>query len=190
MLGAPQLLIRALALAAVLLVGAAGGASAALLEAIAPQTEDGQDFDFEFDGVLLSNGTAGVLTIQARGDYQPGNPFEFLTWDIDALGIGTVGGPVTGGATILQDNGPNDVEWVQRWEILGSDLVTATGDGTVNIMVDLNLDALFRGVNHYADTEYVAVSLAYAPVPEPTSALLMLLGGTIVRRGIARRRRH
>ncbi len=179
---APKLHPVFAALAALLLVSAAGNAAAVTLAAAAPQTEDGQDFDFRFDSVLLSDGTDGELTIQARGDYQPGNPTEFLTWDLDFLGIGTTAAPLMGNARILQENSVNDVEWIQSFTIQGSDLLDATADGTLSILIDLYLDEdTLLGVNHYADTEYVAVALRYAPaIPEPSSVALFVVGSVVV----------
>jgi len=175
-------------LAASLLVCAAGDAAAVTLTQSAPQTEDGQDFDFRFDSILLSDGMDGVLTIHARGDYQPGNPTEFLTWDLDSLGIGSMA-PITGEATILQENSVNDVEWIQSFSIGGADLLDATADGSLNVFVDLNLDELFLGVNHYADTEFVEVSLSYSTaIPEPSGAVLFITGGLLVGLRLARRR--
>lgn len=172
-----------------LLVSAAP-ASALTLTASAPQTVSGQSFDFLFDPVPVSSGVDGVLTIHARGDYYPLDPNEFLTWDLDSLGIGGMAGPVIGGTTILLDNGINDVEWTQDFAILGSDLLAATADGALHILVDLNLNPDFTGVNHFADTEFVEASLSYeSPIPEPSGALAFLVGCTVVQAGVARRRR-
>jgi hypothetical protein len=175
-------------LVVLLVFAAAPEASAISLSLAAPQTESGQDFDFEFSSILVSDGSDGVLTIHARGDYQAANPTEFLTWDLDSLGIGSVAGPLTGLATILQDNGVNDVEWTQSFVLFGSDLLVATADSTLHLHVDLNLDELFLGVNHLADTEFVEVSLSYAALPEPTSALMFAMGSLVMARVGARRR--
>jgi hypothetical protein len=171
-------------LVVLLVFAAAPEASAISLSLAAPQTESGQDFDFEFSSILVSDGRDGVLTIH----YQAANPTEFLTWDLDSLGIGSVAGPLTGLATILQDNGVNDVEWTQSFVLFGSDLLVATADSTLHLHVDLNLDELFLGVNHLADTEFVEVSLSYAALPEPTSALMFAMGSLVMARVGARRR--
>lgn len=179
-------LASALLLVLLLQLGTTAEAAALVLSQVLPQTESGQDFVFDFSSLGLSDGSDGVLTIHARGDYQAGNPTEFLTWDIDSLGIGSVAGPLTGAATILQDNGVNDVEWTQSFTIDGTDLLAATSDGSLSILLDLNLDDLFLGVNHLADTEFAGVSLAYAPIPEPSGAVLCAVGwatiGWLVRR--------
>jgi hypothetical protein len=162
-------LLRAATIGAVLFVGLMIGASAGIAAPFSStqslsQTADGQDFDFMLSGLPLSNGSDGTLTIHARGDYQAANPTEFLTWDFDALGIGTIAGPLTGNATILVDNGVNDVEWTQSFTLSGSDLVSATSDGIVHILLDLNLDDSFLGVNHLAATEVAEITLAYEDV--------------------------
>lgn len=178
----PHLGMPGIAVVFFLLVAVVGDASAVTLSAGAPQTEDGQNFDFRFDSILLSDGTDGTLTIRARGDYQPGNPTEFLTWDLDWLGIGTQAGPLRGNAQVIQNNSVNDVEWIQSFTIQGSDLIAATSDGTLSILLDLYLDEeTLLGVNHYADTEFVRVSLDYgAPIPEPSSAVLFVAGSVVV----------
>jgi hypothetical protein len=186
-------LASALLVVLLLQVGTAGEAAALVLSQSLPQTESGQDFSFAFSSLHPSDGSDGILTIHARGDYDPDNPTEFLTWDLDSLGIGSIAGPLTGAATILQDNGINDVEWTQSFSIAGSDLLAATSDGTLSILLDLNLDDLFLGVNHLADTEFAGVSLAYAPIPEPSSTLLFAAGsltiGYVGARARASRRR-
>lgn len=127
----------------------------------AKQTESGQDFDFVLSPVPPSDGTDGALTIHARGDYQPDNPTEYLTWDLDFMGIGSFAGPVTGEAWVIRDNGINDVQWMQSFTIDGDDLREATSDGTLHVFLDLYLNDQFLGVNHLADTEWVQVTLRY-----------------------------
>jgi hypothetical protein len=184
----PARQLAAIALALALLLGTASEAAAVVLSQSLPQTESGQDFEFDFSALRPSDGSDGILTIHARGDYDPQNPAEFLTWDIDSLGIGSIAGPLTGAATILQDNGINDVEWTQSFTIAGSDLLAATSDGTLNVLLDLYLDDLFVGVNHVADTEFAGVSLSYAPIPEPSSTLLLATGTLTIACLGARRR--
>ena len=147
-----------LALALSLLLGFA---TDACFWRIAQQTESGQDFDFVFPSVPPSDGTDGTLTIHARGDYQPDNPTEYLTWDLDFMGIGSFAGPVTGEAIVVRDNGINDVQWFQSFTIHGDDLLEATSDSTLHVFVDLYLDDQFLGVNHLADTEWVKVTIRY-----------------------------
>ena len=81
-----------------------------MLNDSAPQTVGGQNFVFSFGGQPPSDGTGGTLTIHARGDYDPGTATEFLTWDIDSLGIGSAAGPAIGGTTIIQNLGINEVD--------------------------------------------------------------------------------
>lgn len=170
-------------------LGVASVAGAVTLTASAPQTESGQDFAFTFNGVPVSDGLDGLLTIHARGDYQAANPTEFLTWDIDFLGIGAVAGPLTGFATILLDNGPNDVEWMQTFVIPGAALLQATSDGVLTALLDLNLDPNFVGVNHLFDTDFASVRIDYAQaIPEPTAALLYGCGALVFAGARTRRR--
>ncbi len=145
----------------------AGNANAVVLNATESQTVAGQDFVFDFSPVPGSAG-AGSLTIHARGDYDPGTATEFLTWDIDSLGIGGNAGPTIGGTNIIQNNGINDVEWDQLFAISAADMATITADGQVSISLDLNGDQSF-GVGFWDSSAFVEVTLSYdaADVPEP-----------------------
>lgn len=159
-------------------LGAAVEAHAITISAFAPQTISGQDYEFGFSDILVSDGSDGIFTIHARGDYHPANPTEFLSWDLDSMGIGSDAGPPIGGATIIQENSINDVEWVQSFDILGADLLSATADGAISILLDLNLDSQLLGVNCcFSGMEFVDVSLEYhAAIPEPSAALLFVVG--------------
>lgn len=49
-------------------------------------TETGQTFIFQFNGVGLSDGRDGMLTIEALGDYSPTPPSsEILDMDMDGV---------------------------------------------------------------------------------------------------------
>lgn len=153
-------------------------ASAVLLNASSPQTIDFQNFNFSFSGVAPSS-AGGTFTIHARGDYDPGTSSEFLSWDIDSLGIGGNAGPIFGGVTIIQNNGINDVEWKQSFSISTPNMFAITGDGNVNISIDLN-GTNAAGVHFgFQPKEFVEVSFEYAAgssVPEPGSMALLGLG--------------
>lgn len=159
-------------------LGAAVEAHAVTISALAPQTISGQDYEFVFSDILVSDGSDGVFTIHARGDYHPANPTEFLSWDLDSMGIGSAAGPPIGGATIIQENSVNDVEWTQSFDILGADLLSLTSDGAISILLDLNLDSQLLGVDCcFSGMEFVQVSLGYdAAIPEPSPALLFAVG--------------
>jgi hypothetical protein len=174
-------------------LGPVATGQASLLQAIQTQTVSGQDFSFNFAGLAPSDGTGGVLTIRARGDYDAGTAGEFLTWDLDFMGIGVTAGPAIGGATIIQEHEIlNDTEWTQSFTINGSDLFTALTDEMITISVDLNFQG-FSGVAccfPNTGTPFVEVALQYRPVPEPTAALLFVVGfGTVARSCTARARR-
>ncbi len=157
----------------------ANGAAALTLSAESEQTIDGEDFSFDFNGLVQSDGSDGGLTIRARGDYGVDNPTEFLGWSLDSGATWTLAGPVLGGTTIIVDNGINDVEWSQTFAISGADLVALTSGGGFSVLVDLNLDGESLGVNCcFSQEEFVAVSVSYTPIPEP-SRMLLSTGGIV-----------
>ena len=142
-----------------------------VLNDLQPQTVAGEDFNFLFSPVPVSDGTDGVLTLHARGDYDPNTSTEFVTWDIDSLGIGANAGPTIGGVMIIQNNGINDVEWSQDVTIAAADMLTITGDALVDILVDLNGDqSAGVGVGFQPD-EFFEVTLTYKSSPTPATCL-------------------
>lgn len=150
------------------------------------QTQPGENFTFSFSGLTAPiSGTGGLLTIRARGDYDQSNVDEFLTWDFDGLGIGFDVGPALGGTTILGVFGTigNDVEWQQSFTISSMDLFTAMIDSTIDISIDLSGSLFESGVaccNPNLGTPFFEVAFEYAPVPEPTAALLFVIGFSAV----------
>ncbi len=163
-----------------LLCAGAVQATPVLFTDSAPQTTAGQDFTFSFNPAPLADGNTGVLTIQARGDYGLNTSTEFLSWDIDSLGIGGTAGPVIGGTTILLNNGINDVEWRQSFIISAADLLAITADSMIDVLIDLNLTPTGNGVNLTTSTGFVSVSLSYntlaGAIPEP-GTLALFAGG-------------
>lgn len=177
----PVSALSLLLVSAVLLGGTAEAARAVTIGAVASQTESGQDFVFDFTGVPAAAGTSGTFTIRARGDYDLTNSTEFLSWSFASLGLSTDAGPSLGGATILLDNGLNDVEWTQSFAVSGADLLALTDPGAFSIGVDLNLTPDLLGVDCcFTGSEFVSVALSYepiqGPIPEPTAGLLFLVG--------------
>jgi hypothetical protein len=143
------------------------------------QTLAGQNFIFNFASLPLANAVDGSLRIQARGDYDSGTSTEFLTWDIDSLGIGSSAGPVLGGTTIIQSNF-NDTEWFQVFTLTAANLLAITADGTASISIDLNGDQDAGVGVGFQPNEYVSVQFEYTSdqvnVPAPATLALMGLG--------------
>lgn len=191
-------MIRALSFlvvaALVLATGSEAKSSVIVLNETKAQTVGGEDFNFIFTPIAAADGTGGTLTIHARGDYDPSTSTEFLTWDIDSLGIGGAAGPTIGGVTIIQNNGINDVEWSQSFAISGLNMLTITSDFLASILVDLNGDDT-SGVGHgFQPNEFVEVTVTYnsaaaSTVPEPASLTLVGLGAFGLFAGAIRRRR-
>ncbi len=139
--------------------------SVVVLNELQQQTLAGENFNFVFSPVPISDGTDAVLTLHARGDYNPGTSTEFVTWDIDSLGIGAPAGPTIGGVTIIQFNNINDVEWTQDITIAAADMLSITGDAIVDIFVDLNGNqAMGVGVG-FQPNEFFEVTLTYEVTP-------------------------
>jgi hypothetical protein len=172
-----NLIVKSLS-ALILAVATAASSQAALitLNALQPQTVAGQNFTFDFSPVALSNGASGTLTIHARGDYDPGTPTEFLSWDVDSLLGLTQAGPTIGGVNIIESVSINEVEWDQSFTISGADLLSITGDGLVSIFVDLNGDQDAGVGAGFSANEFVEVTLTYNGVPEPGTLALLGLG--------------
>ncbi|MDY6785871.1 MAG: PEP-CTERM sorting domain-containing protein [Cyanobacteriota bacterium] len=142
----------------------------------ASQTIPGQDFNFSFSPVAKSDGTDGIFTIRARGDYSFGFPtLESLSVDID--GIFTQSQVTATPANVITDFSFNDKLWEQSFTIAGLDLLNITQDSIVNIAVNL-----LPGVNISLDTAFVEATLEYEEaesVPEPTSMLGLLAVGSM-----------
>jgi hypothetical protein len=173
---------------AFLLGGAAQSHAAYFSTQSAIQTTSGQNFSFLFSGLPESDGTGAIITIHARGDYGKLSTDEFLSWDINSMGIGGNAGPALGGTTIIQEYQPtpfNDTEWTQSFSISGTDLFTALVGDALTVSLDLNF-ANFSGVTccfPNTGTPFVSASVHYhEPVPEPTAALLFAVGFVAISR--------
>ncbi|WP_228055954.1 PEP-CTERM sorting domain-containing protein [Lusitaniella coriacea] len=148
-------------------------AASIILNDSAPQTVAGQDFNFSFSPVAKSNGTDGVFTIRARGDYTFGFPAtESLSIDID--GIFSQSQVTATPANVISNFGFNDNLWEQSFTISGLDLLNITQDSIVNIAVDL-----LPGVNLSLANASVEATLEYESVPEPASMLGLLAIGAM-----------
>ena len=145
----------------------------------APQTSAGEDFNFNFSPVAQSNGTDGILTIRARGDYSLNFPaFESLSWNIDGIVSQTQVAPTAG--NVIAEFNFDDILWEENFTIGGFDLLNITADSVVSLGIDLLPD-----VNRSFTNAFVQVTLEYesepASVPEPVSIMgLLAVGGIFV----------
>ena len=175
-------------LASILLV--ANMASAASYSLAQDQTVSGQLFDFEFDPVELSDGTDGILTIYAMGDYFAKSNESLDVVVDDAWGMYNITDDdvkILSGYDEVTKKWSDSVEWITyagEWVIPGDILQSITADGTVVVEVDL-----YDGVQLIDPDSFVQVTLTYDAVPIP-SAILLLGGGLLGMLGIRRRFNH
>ena len=130
----------------------AGAAKAVTLTDCRDQTADGEDFIFTFSLAELPNGTDGIFTIFARGEYRSTSYYQI--WDIDGL-VSDYAGPNHGG-TVIRIFDYDDIEWKQRFIINGALLSTIASDSLVTISLDLSSNVDAYGLS------FVCVELTYA----------------------------
>lgn len=162
--------------------------------AMAPQTVDGQLFNFTLNPIEMSDGGMGKLTIKARGDYSLTANSERLFWNLDGLMSGDVKATPSNVITVFS---VSDVLFEQSYDISGSVLSSITSDLIANIMVDLA-----TSVNEFNSLDpYVKVTLSYNskavtpvvipptngnpgpntdPTPTPEPSTVLLLGSGLV----------
>jgi hypothetical protein len=153
----------------------ANSALAASYSEMQYQIGPGQDLEFEFDPILLSDGTQGFLTIEAHGDYFGKGPGGDENLDITVDGdlaftnvwFGQGSAPVT-----KWDTRYDDAWWTYTWAIDGSDMLDITSDQSVLVAVNL-----YEGVGYQFDqSDWVKVSVEYNAVPIPGSMFLLGAG--------------
>lgn len=142
------------------------------------QTVSGQTFNFDFNGVPLSDGTDGELILRARGDYTPAIAGfdESIGLNIDGASLGSLRMD-DANSNVLNNFGPNDNEWEQTVLLPGFFLENFwTSDGVINLVINLGSDV---SLDFNPAEAYVDVTLKYstdAVVPEPPVFFLLLTG--------------
>ena len=158
----------------------------------------GQSVVFSFTNVPLASATPAQFVLSASGDFVHIFPIanESLIFNIENVvsggPIGTfvsplgsttitssVGGPFD---SVIFNGGIGSIEFQRTFQISAQDIVNITSDGQVDITVDLGTSV--------DSSEFVAVGLTFHSVPEPNSAVLFALAGTLLplrrrRRGLA-----
>jgi hypothetical protein len=173
----------ALVALAVVALQAAASAAPVLLSDQQLQTVTGQTFVFSFTGVPGSDGTAGSLTINARGDYSVNFPnIENLELFVDGVSQGTF---APGTADSYVEYAFDDVEWTDTIGIPGVTMQAVTADSQIDIVLDLDDNVHLFG--NLVGVAYAGVDLAYNSGPEvPMPAALplgaVLLGGMFITR--------
>ena len=122
--------------------------------------------------------SGGVFTIMAQGDYDWGDPLEYLDWDIDGIVSGSTWGPAYPPQFYDSTDPANNVSWFQTFAISTAfmDSILADDSFTVTITNSTNVEAV-QGTDFVSYTlQYFDASTSGAPVPEPTTMLLLGAG--------------
>lgn len=169
--------------------------------------ENGEDMEFVFDGLAMSNGDAGTVTITPSGssgtiglDLSGAFPLEREYFEVvfegDSRGFYSCGGPSYNGNTAVAIAGAvdnsfnfNNCAFSLSIGIGGADLMAALADGMVTVGVFFGDD-----VSTFGDDDIVRVTLEYVeggdipPIPLPASIGFLGLG-LLGLGGLARARR-
>ncbi len=145
-----------------------------------PQTQDGQVFNFNFSNVLLSDGTGGVLSFKARGDYSLDfSRFENITIEIDGEAFGPYG---SSASNLIESFNDEDNEWGLSTSVPASLIDAWTSDGLIDMVVtlsrsvEINLAAQLPK-SGYLFEPYIDVVLSYTTaVPLPLSIWFFATG--------------
>ena len=160
-------------------------ASATLITQTQILVSDGQNFIFDFNGLGLSDGTDGVLTIASGTatnpsfsglDLDAANEFFDVVFETTNLGrFGCNSG--TGVTTIPGNTGGIECDFSLDIAIDGASLLSLLADGMLSIGVNFS-----DTVNAFNDNDEVIVSISYVdangaqPVPEPSALAIFALG--------------
>lgn len=174
---------KALALITLILGSTGAHAVPIVLSDSAPQTTAGEDFQFDF-AAPLSDGSDGLFTFLARGDYTIGASLgESVDLGLDMLL--SFNDLQATAANVITSFTSDDNLWEIFFVIPGADMVAMTSDGSLSIFIDIA-----GGVGLNLATAFVDVTLEYEAVnavSEPGT--LGLLGIGLIALGLMRRRR-
>ena len=137
----------------------------------------GETFTFT-EAAPIPSLSGGVFTIMAQGDYDWGDPLEYLDWDIDGIVSGSTWGPAYTPQFYDSTAPANNVSWFQTFaiSIAFMDSILADDSFTVTITNSTNVEAV-QGTDFVSYTlQYFDASTSGAPVPEPTTMLLLGAG--------------